>query len=165
MDNVTEATTKKKPQPTVTEFKKWCRANKKLAMDVCKAMAFAEVERERVNAYIKPIFDSYTFLDTLLDEGERLTENRITDPKQLYLCTDETLIAHYYKTCETAHREHGFTGPGGYCPALTAEHAVTKAEWALLDAGCELFGLSDHPPMLDDRQKFIDLLIGACLKA
>lgn len=163
VENLTEATKKEKPQPTIAEFKKWSRANKPLALTLCKAMAFATVERKRVNAYIRPIFDSYTFLDTLTGRAGRIIGTPIPDPEQLYLCLDKEQLAHYYNACDTAHREHGFTGPYGHCPALVAEHLVTQAEWALLDAGCALLGLSEHPHM-HNRQKLIDLLLRACLQ-
>ncbi len=153
--------------PTLQQFKTWSKLHRPLAEAVCMAQAFAECERERVDAYIQPIFDSFNFM---IGEkmGNRLQNDvgeRITDPKQLYLCTDETLCAQYYAACDVAHRAHGFTGKPGYCPALIAEDQLRKAQHALIDAGCKLMDI-DPASLWDmkNRDKMLDLLLGACLK-
>jgi hypothetical protein len=119
-------------------------------------MAFAQVERERVNAYILPIFQRYGFRD---DEGKP-----ITNPERLYTCTDEERVAAYYEECDRAHREHGFTGPKGHCPALTAEDALVKAENALIRAASALTGIEVGEVYLESRRKYLDILLGACIK-
>jgi len=142
--------------PSLSQFKVWAKDNQSLAMAVCKATAFAKVTRERVDKYTVPIFESYGFKD---EEGEP-----IPDKDQLYICKDEKRVATYYEKCNRANRVHGWNGPEDHCPALVASYTQTKMEWALLDKGCELLGLKDHPHHLDDRQKMLDLLLGACLK-
>lgn len=149
-------------RPTVAQFKRWCQDHHGLAKAVCLAKAFAQVERERVDAYIRPIFDSYKF-----EYGPEITRReltgRIPSPKELYLVDDGPELAAYYADCDDAHRAHGFTGPKGHCPALVAEHLLCIAEGHLIDAAMPLFGI-EHV-YGDDRKRYLDLLIGACLKA
>lgn len=148
--------------PTIDEFKTWAKAHRDDALAVCTAQAFAECERERVNKYIRPIFDSFGFV-----YGNDLAARMgLTGPlpwKDLYLCDDQEMLSRYWKVCDKAHREHGFTGPDGYCPALIAEDKLIKAQNKFLRLGCDLFGLENIPSMPKDRKKMLDLLLGACL--
>jgi hypothetical protein len=144
---------------TAAEFRQWSLAHKSLAQAVCKAKAFAELERVRVDAYVLPIFNSFGFVD---EAGEK-----IQNPIDLYLCEDATMCTAFYAQCELAHRAHGFTGPEGHCPALTAEALVITAENALLQAGCEFLGLKEMPSALygNKRKEMLDLLLKACVGA
>lgn len=150
-------------QPTLEQFKAWAKAHKPLALAVLQAQAYAEVRREQVDAYIKPIFDTYRFYvskefrDTAKDE-------RITTPNDLYLTDlDDPLVKAYYEDCDKAHHEHGFTGPKGHCPALEAEHLLMEAQNHLLDCGAELTGISASDLYGDNRAKMLELLLGACM--
>ena len=149
--------------PALNEFKAWAQAHKQDALAVCMAQAYAQLERERVDAYVLPIFQRYNF-----QYGHEITRGQykgpIPTPNELYLCEEEELIKDYYEECDKAHREHGFTGEHGYCPALVADEVRRKAENAFLRLGCELFGLDDLPHMTEHRKKMLDLLLGACLK-
>lgn len=144
--------------PTINEFKAWALEHQSLALAVCKAQAFAQCERIRVDKYVKPIFDRYEFHSTLCG-----STGRITDPERLYLCEDEPLCAAYYAACDKAHREHGFKGEPGQCPALVADTRRIQLENGLLRAGCELFDLQDIPSLPDQRAQMLRLLLGACL--
>lgn len=149
--------------PTLDEFKTWAKAHSKQALQVCTAKAFAQCEKERVNAYIQPIFESFKFTYAgKLAESCKLT-GPIPNQNELYLCDDEVRLAAYYAECDQAHREHGFTGPTGHCPALTADHFRIQTENLFLREGCDLFELEDIPGMPADRKKLLDLLLGACL--
>ena len=141
--------------PTIEAFKAWAKEHQSLALAVCKAQAFAKVERERVDAYIRPIFDRYAFKD---ERGEPIKK-----PDDLYHCKDEVLCAAYYAECDSTHREHGFRGPEGYCPALVAKDMQLKTEWALLDTGATLFGFGDITLYGENHAKMLNLLLGACL--
>ena len=143
--------------PTIQQFKKFCRDHYSLAHAVCEAMAFAQCERERVNAYILPLFREWDFRD---DEGKP-----IADPKNLYRCNDEGYCTAFFKACDEAHRKHGFKGADGHCPALEAEHLQIIAEGHLLKAGGELMGFDPMMIWGENRRKMLDLLIGACLKS
>jgi hypothetical protein len=154
--------------PTISEFKAWSLSHYSLAHAVCAAKAYAQCRREQVDAYLRPIFDSFKF--TIGEEfgGRRGDAGKpITDPTRLYLCGDEELCKDYFHACDLEHRKHGFTGPYGHCPALIAEHLLVIAENALLDAGCKLMGIEDGHAALwgDKREKMLDLLLGACLNA
>jgi hypothetical protein len=151
-------------RPTLQEFKRWAKDNHDLAYAVCVAKANAEVTRARVNAYIKPIFESYTFV---VDPkwSERFGQERITDIKDLYLADLESPeIKAFYADCAAEHKAQGYMDlEAGHCPALIAEHLQIQAEHVLLESGCVLLGL-EHPPFdLDLRRRMLDLLLGACL--
>src|SRR5436305_796946 len=47
---------------TSADFKDWAREHRSLALAVCRAQAAAELTRARVDAYIKPIFESFGFV-------------------------------------------------------------------------------------------------------
>jgi hypothetical protein len=145
--------------PTVPELKKWALATRPLAKAVLMAQAFADVERERVNAYIKPLFLSFMFTD---EDGKP-----ITDPDRLYLSADDAGAKTYYEVCDREHRAHGFDGPEGFCPALVAEELQREAEQALLNELGKFTGIDgmDYNRSLEIRKKALDMALGVCLKA
>ena len=144
------------------KFKKWAVANKPLAEAVVMAQAFAKLERERVNAYVLPLFAEYEFYTDLeAKHGGKL--ERIADPSKLYLSENQELAADYYAACDHAHREHGFSGPAGHCPALRAENLRMQAERFLLEAGCKLFGIDEAHVYGEEREQMLKILLGACL--
>lgn len=153
--------------PTLQEFKAWSRDHYQLAHAVCTAQAYAECRREQVNAYIRPIFDSFKFTVGEKFERTRKAGEPITDPERVYLCCDEELCKDYYHACDHAHRAHGFTGPDGHCPALIAENLLSIAQNALLDAGAKLIGIEGGSDSFwgENRAKMLDLLLGACLNS
>lgn len=144
--------------PQINEFKAWAQANSDLAKAVLLAQAFAKIERERVDAYILPMFEAREFYREKKWGGERITEYKdlyLTDlksPEYLQFCAD----------CDAAHRAHGFDGEPGYCPALIADDVRRKAESALIDAGCKLMDI-DHIYNMKHRADMLKLLMGACL--
>lgn len=148
--------------PTLAQFKQLSRDLAPAARAVLMARVFAQMERERVNAYIRPLFEAYRFgeLPKIHDY-----DGPIADVDHLYLCADEDQVAAFFKECDTAHRAHGFTGPDGHCPALTAERLVVIAETLLIDLARPTFGIEAPQLYGDNRAKYLDLLIGACLKA
>jgi hypothetical protein len=74
-------------------------------------------------------------------------------------------VAEFFAACDNAHRAHGFKGPIGHCPALTAEGIHREAVRALLSAAEPLFGIEPDELYGDNRKRYVDLLLGACLKA
>lgn len=142
-------------RPNVHQFKSWCKAHRSLAEAVCLATAFAQAQRVRVDAYIQPLFDSFGFLD---EEGAKIDK-----AGNLYLCTDEATCTAFYAAADAAHRAHGFTGPQGHCPALVAEHLQIQAEYQLIEAGCELFGLNAAYVCGENRAKLLQLLLKSCI--
>ncbi len=118
---------------TIPGLKKWASKVRPLIVDMLSKRAFAEVEKKRVAAYIAPVFARFSFVD---DAGAA-----ITDPELLYCCDDEAMCAAYYTACDAAHREHGFMGEAGKCPALVAAHETLKVEWAVLESMERFVGL------------------------
>lgn len=145
---------------TLPAFKQWARECAPAAKAVLMARAFAELERERVNAYILPIFERYAFVDGLSRDEEHAGKP-IAKPDHLYLCTDEEQVQRYFAECDAAHRAHGFKGPQGHCPALTAEHLLCQTEHALIELAKPLTGIDNVYG--DDRRKYLEILIGACV--
>ena len=155
MTTTTATKTKKSPAAaktlTIAALKRWAPKLRPLVVEMLAKRAFAEVERKRVNAYIAPVFAQFRFVD---DEGAV-----ITNPKRLYHCEDAAMCAAYYAACDIAHREHGFTGEPGECPALVAEHNQLKAEWAVLESMERFTGLDDGAlsRSLEIRAKALEL--------
>lgn len=142
---------------TIPRLKAWARNNRELASLALKAQVFAKIERERVDAYIAPIFASYAFRNDLDGTGALLA-----DPRKLYLSSDEERCAAYYAECDRAHREHGYNGEAGTCPALVAEDLQIKAENLLLDSLAKFVGVDGFHASLEFRAKALDLAIGTC---
>lgn len=143
--------TTKTPTLTIASLKRWAPKLRPLVVEMLAKRAFAEVERKRVDAYIAPVFAQFCFVD---DEG-----TVITDPERLYHCDDEAMCAAYYAACDVAHREHGYQGEAGTCPALVAEHNQLKAEWAVLESMERFVGLDDGAlaRTLEIRAKALEL--------
>lgn len=144
----------------------WAKENKPLTLAVRNATAFAQAEKARVNAYIKPIFDTYTFYnDREVDGPPHAERTRITGPELMYLSTDEEQAARYYQECDAAHVKHGWQGTPGCCPALVAHHQQILAENTLIEAGGKLCGIEGRTLTLEKRAAFIDLLFRLCINA
>jgi hypothetical protein len=148
--------------PTLDAFRQWAIDCAPAAKAVLTARAFAQAERERADAYISPIFQTYQF-----EYGERWRD--FTGPIQtvadLYLCDDQRLVAAFVEDCDRAHRAHGFTGPTGSSPVVDAERLVTEAEQALLVLAQPLFGIEASSIHLDYRAEYLELLITECVHA
>lgn len=148
------------PNLTLPAFKRWAKDCAPAAKAVLMAQAFAELERARVDAYILPIFQTYTFRVNP-KWAERYGET-VKAPKDLYLCDEEDKVQNYFEDCDQAHRAHGFTGPQGHCPALTAEHLHTLAEGLLMELAKDLTGIDPCGLYGENRAKYLKILIGAC---
>jgi hypothetical protein len=149
-------------QPTLAEFQQWAKDCRPAAKAVLMARVFAEMERERVDAYVRPIFDRYQFQYSQSVELRSGRVGVIDSPKDLYLCDDEPGLKAYYQDCDEAHRQHGFRGPEGHCPALRAEHLLCVTERALMDLARPLFDIDPDHVYGDQRAKYVELLIGGC---
>jgi hypothetical protein len=148
---------------TVAEFKQFAFDIAPAARAVLMTRAHEELTRERVDAYVRPIFDGYQFKYGAIypEKAGTLVES----PKDLYLCEEEDRLLNYYEDCDAAHRAHGFTGPKGHCPALIAEHLRFTTESQLIALAAPFFGIADLTMYGDARKKFLDLIIGACIQA
>ena len=146
--------------PTLAAFKRFSKDIAPAARAVLMARIHAEMERERVNAYVLPIFAGYKFTN-------KRTNDVIASPDDLFMVDDldDPLVLAFYADCDDAHRAHGFTGPKGHCPALVAENLVMAVERELLKLGSDMFGVKFEDTYGDDRKKALELLIGSALKA
>lgn len=157
--NTTNITDTKKLTAVTVSVKRWARANQSAALAVVKAQELAAAERARVDTYIAPVFARFSFAD---EAGAA-----ITDPRKLYRCEDDVKVAEYFAACDVAHREHGFAGEPGTCPALVAEHAATKTENALLDSLAAFTGTSEigFCNSIEMRTKALGLALSTALAA
>lgn len=148
---------------TLDTFKTLAREIRPFVHTLLKVRIFAEMERERVTAYVTPIFERYTFpIDPKFVRGG---ETVVTKQADLYLAVlDSPDITAYYADCDAAHRAHGFTGPDGHCPALVAENLVMQTERALIDLAADATGITSSDVFGEERKKYLDILIGAALK-
>ena len=114
------------------------------------AMAYAELERAKMDKIYNGILSRCTYYDT---EGKR-----ISDHNKAYLMDDNysaTFLAH----CTQAVKDAGYNVPEGNCPALMAEHDVVKLEWSLMQATAPLFGIDWQALYGENRAKYLDLTI------
>lgn len=144
---------------TVADLKVWAAGHKHLAIAVLEARAFADLERERVSTYIAPVFARFSFKN---DDDGHGDGSPITDREQLHLSDDDDQLAAYYAACDAAHREHGFTGGEGCCPALIAEGLQVGAERALVLAMGEFMGVGEKA--LRAWDKSLQFALDVCLK-
>jgi len=151
-------------RPSLTEFQKYSRTEgRALVLALLAARAFAQVERKRVDAYIQPIFAEYDFRPT--QENLKFGEPDATLPlKYLWLTDMDAPEYHEFnERCYDAHAARGWTGERGHCPALTAEHAVTKAEWAIIESISRFLDFDFTHIYGDERKQLLDLVCGAAL--
>lgn len=149
---------------TIAAFKAWAKANKQLAVNVIEAQAVAEVTREKVDAYIEPLFKSFGFV---ISEGMHRTDagKPIEKAQDIYLCNDEEKVAQFFAACDAAHKANGFTVKAGYCPALIAENELIKAQNKLIEAASKLFDVDFSFAFGAKREELLKLLLGICLEA
>jgi hypothetical protein len=134
---------------------------------VCKYLAAhvkAEVTRAEVDKITAKILAEFPLYATIKDS------KRITDPKYTWLCGDDARMATFYAMTDKAERAAGLkptSMPDDYCPALVAEDEQRQAENALIEASGGPLGVSNegllcsgHGKGLENRQKWIDLVVG-----
>lgn len=159
---------------SVDGLKKWALGNKRLSLAVLKTQAFAEATRERVDAYIGPIFVAFKFTDLdgkPIDSQDRLYQAFFgtgLDGKHTFEPDNEAVKEKtnaYYAACNVEHRKHGYRGQEGNCPVLEAEGLLTDAEEVFLKSGKDFLGIDVSYVSGSNRKKLLDLLHGACLAA
>ena len=80
-------TNRKRQTPQLEDFKTWAADNARLAEAMLLAEAFAACERERVEAYTRPIFDRYAFVYSSLFPEK--AGQPLEAMKDLYLAADD----------------------------------------------------------------------------
>ena len=148
-------------KPTLTEFVKFSKDVAPAARAVLMARVYLEMERQRVDAYIQPIFESFGFTYGAIAKDQHT--GPIPTPRDLYLADDGPKMQACHEACDQAHRAHGFKGPQGHCPALIAERysGRPKAPSLTLRHRC----LALQPSLVwRGPHRYLELLIGAALK-
>ncbi len=129
----------------------------------------AKLQRDRVDAYIRPIFNSYRFRvkpQWVQSYGYEYVQpcNPICD-KNIYLSDDDEMCKQYYTDCDKAHRQHGFEGAMGCCPALIAEHKASRARANIFTVSAPLFNISRKVFYgTDIDEKWVDGMIDGVIR-
>lgn len=145
----TQTATSKITKLTPVKLQRWARSNHALVQAMLDARKHAQAERARVDAYIEPLFATFGFVDEC---GAAIATSH-----SLYHCQDEGAVSKFYAVCDAAHREHGFTGEPGYCPALVADHDAVKAETAVVRSMEQLLGV--EVLNMDHRAKLLGIVV------
>lgn len=136
------------------------------------ALAVTQATAQIVEPIEAAIMADFEFYNDMEAERERSRpRRRITDPKDLYLSTDEERVSAYYAAVDRALRENGIKPadmPEDHCPLLVAKHKQVKAEWDLIEEAARMLGddnpkdfnnkLLCQPQGLETRQQFIELV-------
>ncbi len=156
------ATAYARRRATPQEFQKWCETHVMMARALRLTRIHAALTRQAVDAYVQPIFDSFTFEYDPRWAARLHKEGPITKMDDLYLADLASApVRAFYAACDVAHRTHGFAGPAGHCPALIAEHEVITLENLFIDSAAPLFGIREIPNTAD-RDLYIEILLGGC---
>lgn len=146
-----------------------------LVAEVLFTEAKAQVIRQAVDEYLKPVFEQFDFRVTLECHGHRPPDfgEKITDEKQIYLDADEEKCKRYWAACREEHLKHDFAdvvlqheashgGDQGWCPALISEHQFIKAKRSLADhVATKWLGLKEiNYPHSD---KLVDIVLKAVI--
>lgn len=155
--------TEEKPKLTVESLKAFARdeTTKSCVRAYLLAQTFAQAERERVDAYIKPLFELYNFYVSKDHRRSGDADERITDVDRLWLTDlDSPQYLEFMAECAKEHRKHGWTGPADHCPALVADCVRIDAENLLLKHSIETLpmGIKDWCLHGDARKKMLDLV-------
>lgn len=161
-------TTEEKPKLTVESLKVFARdeTTKSCVRAYLLAKTFAEVERERVDTYIKPLFELYNFCVSKEHRRSGDPDERITDVDRLWLTDlDSPQYLEFMAECAKEHRKHGWTGPADHCPALVADCVRIDAENLLIEHTSKSLplGFEDIHIYGEHRKKLLDLVIGMTL--
>jgi len=137
---------------TIENLKRFDRnpVTQALRAAVLVSRAVAKKTRADVDAYTMPAFHGFGFVDA--ETGKPLKHW-----SDLYLSHQDATA--FYAACDDLNRAHGYDLPAGYCPALVAEHAVIKAENALLKHAGSCLGIDFECACLDIRRDALALFL------
>ena len=148
------------------------------------ARAYAEVQREKVDAIERRILQSEVWHEaTEWSQMLHTEQRRITEPKDTFLLSDQD-SKRYLLMVRAELEKAGYeieSTPGSephsyFCPALTAEHEQTKAEWLILGHAAKMMKMGfDGQELnsrllcmkngLEQREQFIDLVVKLVVNA
>jgi hypothetical protein len=113
------------------------------------AKAYAEVERERVDAIQNKILAEAVYMADKKHSDRRGGEQRITEGKQAWLMSDAD-HRDYLETVRWDLEKAGYAiksaGPDRwdyFCPALVSEDILRKTEWLIIDSMAEMINAGD----------------------
>jgi hypothetical protein len=130
------------------------------------AKTVAQATKERVDKYVRVVFDMFEFhvSPRMMERGIRREDNPITEPNDLFLSEEKDKLREYYALCDVAHRTAGYNLPEGHCPALIARCRETDAENALLQYTDSKLGTPFADCYLEKRDNALDLILGIALQ-
>ena len=133
------------------------------------ARTHAEVLREAVDVVEREVLQECP-LSNGLDVQAGFAPHAITEPKKVYLCTDQPILEEHWATVDQRLRERGIKPANmdkDHCPALVAERIQTETEWLITETAGAMLGMADPKALnnkllclgLDERERFLDLVI------
>jgi len=141
---------------------------KSLVSTYLLALAYAEMMRGKVDeVYLSILTETPVYADGQQNE----TGERIYKAKDLYLCSDDGLCQQIYAEADRRLRTAGIKPSDmsdEHCPALVAETDLSNIGRELIDVSGIPLGVTHDDIMcgadgLENRQKWIDLVVGAVI--
>ena len=137
------------------------------------ARAYAETMRERIDK-----IETAVLVQCPLTNGLEIKHvqpaREITEPKEVYLCTDKDMLEEHYGEVNHRVRAAGLKPddmPDSHCPALVAESLQCDTEHLIIDTAIEMLNLDKdfgHTLIcngMDKYHQFIDLVCKLVINA
>jgi hypothetical protein len=146
------------------EMRAKAKAMRPLALEYCAKQGKAEVLREEVDAIARRLLAA----ECPLFHDRNGTGERITEPKDYWLCEDDAAIKAYYAAQDRELRAIGLKPAemgDEYCPALVAENDARKARRAVINALAPLAGIDPKWLLGEKEERFFELAMQLILQA
>ena len=150
-----EKTEDKVMKPKITDI---TPAIKSSVNAVLMAKAFAQIEREKIDAMDRDILLSDIYLSAPSPQNQE--KARITKPQDSWLLCDADAKT-YYAVRDFRIKQMGYDLKPGHCPALIAESVLSDARHLLVEVAKPVFGVDLHDLLragMDKYYQYIDLL-------
>ena len=127
----------------------------KLAVNLYMVLlARAQTLREQVDIIQRQALRECPLVNSHIEGIGQGKPIEITDPESTYLCDDKDMMDEYYATLDDREKKAGIKPDDmalEYCPALVAEHDVTRAKWAIMDASADMLHMEFDGQELNNR--------------
>lgn len=151
------------PAVPFAELRPKAKTMRPMALRYCTLKAMADGLRAEVDKVQRRLLlEECQLFKDLTDGG------RVTDPKDYWLSQDDDACKAYFAAQDRELRAAGIKPPemaDEFCPALVAEHDVSKARGAIIEAMAPLVGIKREALYGKNEEKFFDLAMGLILNA
>lgn len=135
-----------------------------VAIEYCSKRSFADDMRKNVDAIARRLLSGECPLYKDLNKGGE----RITEPKDYWLSTDEKACAAYYAAQNRELRAAGLKPAAmddELCPALVANTEAMQVRWKIIDAMAPVIGIDRKQLYGENEDMFFKLVMGLILNA